>query len=313
VPNFIETLEHQVRFNRYGYAGSEIEWRIVDGLAAPTWFENVSPKRFRFDDHDRPMLVLDLANAEKQSQLLNVGGWWWTARSGSITAATGLMRTACWWSHFKTLNVRDWLVWANRFGIPYVTGEYAAGETSAPDIETLKKAVKSLGRDGWAVFADTCKMVIHETKYGGTTGRHVHEVLTDKCDQQNSKLVAGATLMAETTGQASYAIGTVHSNRAFTLVQGDANKLAQSFETSVGLPFVTYNGIRARPPRLKIHVVEDQEPLQRAKVFAVALNELGCELDEDQVRQELQLKSPTGATLTPTREPRTRLPGERDR
>lgn len=152
VPNFIETLEHQLRFNWYGYSATEIDWALVDGFISPTWFENVAPQSFRFDPATDEPFLLTTRNIGLGEPLL-AGRWWFTARTGRRTAATGYMRTAAWWSMFKGFGVRDWMVWARRFGIPSVHGKHA-DDATPEDIAALKKAAQNLGRDGWAVFND---------------------------------------------------------------------------------------------------------------------------------------------------------------
>ncbi len=299
VPNFIETLEHQLRFNWYGYSGSEIKWEKKDGLIVPTWFVNVPHRRFRFDELDRPRLQVE---GNVDGELLRQGSWWFTCRAGRILAASGLMRTATIWSFFKTSSIRDWLVWANRYGIPMVTGTYNQLESQPEEINVLKKAVKALGTDGWAVFSDLCKITITEVQAGGKA-EDVHGALCNLCDAQNSKLLAGATLVMEGGSHGSYAQSRVHENRSFDLIAGDAERLGQAFEQAIGVPFVKWNGFKARPPRLKLQIIRDMTPEGRAKIFVTALNELRLPLDEDQVRQELQLKSPAGAALQPPAQP----------
>jgi phage gp29-like protein len=259
-------------------------------------------------DTDEPRLISSWTQSEGVP--LIPGKWWWTRRVGRLTAAAGLMRTAAIWSHFKSLAVRDWLVFSDRFGIPYVTGEYAPEATEA-DKDTLATAVSNLGSDGWAIYSDACKMVINEVKSGGASVEGVHSALTSLCDTQISKLIAGATLMTETTGQASYAIGKVHQGRSAGLKEGDAEWLAQSFESCIGRPFVHFNGLDARAPRLKMHLALDVSVLEQVKIASVCANELGMALDEDQIRQMTYLRAPTGAALTGTKGGGS-APGESD-
>ncbi len=309
VPNFIDTLEHQLRFNWYGYSGTEIDWRPVDGMIAPTWFENVAPRCFRFDRQDRPLLLT--RETVGAGEPLRAGRWWMTTRSGGRIATTGLMTTATWWSMFKSYSIRDWLNWINRYGIPSVHGVYKSGQAQPEDIETLKKAVKAIGRDGWSVFSDACEIVITEAKAGGKAS-DAHGAMAAMCDAQISKLINGATQNIETGAAGSYAQAKVHEGRAFDLLAGDAERLSHSFELAIGLPFVRYNGLPARPPRLKIHIVRDMSPESRLRIFAGARNDLGLRLDEDQVRQELQLKSPTGAVIEPPAAPAPTEPAKEE-
>lgn len=302
--NIIETFEHQLTSNGRGWSLSEIHWERVKGLrpgmelAVPVWFDNVPHRRFQFDDFDRPLLV---TRSGAYPEPLVSGRWWYTPLSGRCVAAAGLMRTAAWWSHFKTMTMRDWLVFANRFGIPLVYGQYE-DNASDEDKDILKKAVQVLGSDGWAVFSEAAKITIAEANKTGGTGE-VHQALLNVCNSEISKLIDGATLTTETQGPGSYALGTEHSGRSFELRTGDAGWLSNSFERYVGRPFCEFNSIPAEPPRLKFHLVRDEDPEKRAKVFDMALNKLRIPLDADQVRQELQLKAPSGEALEPPAAP----------
>jgi len=291
VSGWTRTLEHQLTAIRGGYAYSEILWERVDGrLAVPVHFENVLSRRFRFTDTDEPQLVTD---ASRMGEALVPGKWWKTELSGRRKAMAGLMRTALWWSWFKTMSTRDWLVFANRYGIPYAYGEYPASFRDE-DKTALRTMLQHLGTDGWAIFQEGVKVTISEARKTGGS-QEVHGALVTLCNAEISKLVTGATLMNETQGPGSFALGREHGERGFQRVAGDAHLLAESFEQYVGKPFVVYNGIPARPPRLKIHIMRDMDPATRMKVFAVARNDLGIPISMEQVRQEHQLKPPTGA------------------
>jgi len=199
------------------------------------------------------------------------------------------------------MSVRDWLVFSDRFGIPYVTGEYEEN-VSDEDKGILETAVANIGSDGWATFSEGCKIVIHEVKGGASQeGGSVHSQLVALCDAQVSKLIAGATLLTETTGQASYAIGKVHQGRGHELKRGDAEWLAQSFEACIGAPFVAFNGFNARAPRLKIHLSLDVSVREQVEIASMCANDLGMAIDEDQIRQITYLRAPTGAALTGTK------------
>ncbi len=84
---------------------------------------------------------------------LRPGKWWVTCRArGRLISTAGLMRTLVWWSTFKTMALRDWMVLSDRFGIPYVTGEYDEN-IADEDKEVLRQAVADLGSDGFAIFS----------------------------------------------------------------------------------------------------------------------------------------------------------------
>lgn len=297
VPNFEEMEAHQVSHNFTGYAGSEIVWDRRDGYTVPVWFVNVPHRRFVFDEFDQPRLIVDATSFDGVE--LEPGKWIFSRRQARQTVRSGLLRTACWWSLFKHMAVRDWIIFAARFGIPYVTGEYAPN-ASPEDRKVLEKAVLSLGKDGAAVFSEACKIVVTEvTKSGSADG--VHGALTEICNREISKLIAGATLTTETGGPGSYALGRVHQNRTYIHSLADAVRLARRIEADVCAPFVHFNGLPGRPPRLKIYVDLDLDAKTWAEIMSILANDLGMDLDEDQIRARFQLKPPTGKAIRGTK------------
>lgn len=301
VPNITETYEHQLSSVGYGYAMSEIVWERAGGLfkgvplAVPVWFDNVAKRRFQFGDRDEPLL---LQPNKSEGERLRPGKWWVTTRAGRLAARAGLMRTAIWWSHFKTMGFRDWMVLANRFGIPYVYAQYE-DPIDDEEKEAAKQAVRMLGSDGWAIFSNAIEIKIAEmTKTGGSG--ELHDRLISVCNTEISKLIDGTTLGIETPSTyGSYAASRETGGRTFELRVGDANRLARSFATKVGRMFVEFNNIPAEPPRLLFRLVRDDNPLVRGQVFDLARNKLGMRLDEDEVRNDLQIKAVTGNAIEP--------------
>jgi phage gp29-like protein len=197
------------------------------------------------------------------------------------------------WSTFKVLGMRDFMIFAERFGIPYVTGEYADTITDE-DKEILRAAVRDLGSDGFAIFSDAAKIVMHELKANNSNSAEgIHRTLISICDKQISRLVEGATLVSSVDGPGSHALGRVHQNRYFDILLGDAERLSRSFETSVGLPFVRFNGLDAKPPRLKMHLGLNMSPEDQIDMVIKMANNLeGFEADEDQLRRITLAKKP---------------------
>jgi len=293
MPGFVDAVEHQLSALFYGYAGSEIIWERRDGLTAPAWFANVPAKRFVFDDRDAPRILTEDNRADGWP--LEPGRWWWSRGRHRIQAMSGLLRTATWWSLFKSYSVRDLALYIERFGMPYATGVYDAA-TPPEEREVLRQALASLGKDGYSIFDRSGEIKIVEL---GSDAREIPmNGMITLCNAELSKLVTGATLASgEGTSAGSYALGKVHETRLYDLWCEDALRLQRGFEQYVGLPFVVFNGMRARAPRLKIHLVRDFDPAARMDLIVRAVNELGISVDLDQVRQEFQLKEPVGEAV----------------
>lgn len=296
VPHFRGVLEHQLLAIPYGYAGTEIVWGRRNGLTVPVGFERVPVRRFVFDENDDPRLRYDAGDID--GHRLRPGSWWWGQRSGRLASRAGLMRTAALWSHFKSIGVRDWLVFADRFGIPYVTAHYDDPNITEEEKNIAELACQNLGTDGYAIMSEGIKLAIHQATTGGSAS-DVHGALVSLCDAQISKLVDGATLNTESKGNGSYAIGRVHQTRSHDHKKNDAEWLSESFEACVSIPFIHFNGITgARPPQLKMHLGLDLTVTEHVDIAAKCVNELGMPVDEDQIRQMTGLRKPTGAALT---------------
>lgn len=278
-----ETFEHLLEANHYGYANVETARDLVDGTIVPVALFTVAHRRFEWDGKT-PRIKLDGGRTEP----LNPGMWITSCRRGRLPAAAGILRPACWWSSFKRLSMRDWLIFAERFGSPYVTGKH---DIAADDdeIAALEDAVMSLGKDGAAVFSKACDIVLTESQGGSVD---VYSKIVALCDAQISKLISGATLLSESGGSASYAIGKVHQARGFDITSADANRLATAFEEGICAPFMRWNGIPGRPPVLRINIVPETDPETRMGLFVSAANDLGMTVDETQVRQEFGMTAP---------------------
>lgn len=290
VPNVMEMLAHQAKAQWGGYNGSEIRWEYDGQIIKPTWFDNVKARRFKFTrPGDTARLLIDQNLTDGIE--LEAGRWIFTRAFGESTVRAGLLRTCIWYSMFKRMSLRDWVIFAERFGIPYVTGQYNERASTA-DKATLEEAIMSLGKDGAAMFAETCKIVMHEVK-GGGRAEDVHGALATYCDGQISKLVRGATTSSDHGGPGSFALARVQQDTTFVLTQADALLLEQSLEQQLLRPWVVFNGFQARTPRMLIHVVQTVDPVARMKNFADA-QAMGLDISKHQIRTEYQIKEPIG-------------------
>lgn len=300
IPGFSDTLSHQLQFVPYGWAVSEIDWQMRDGLVVPVFFDAIPHKRFTFK-RETDEILLRVNEDPVDGILLTPGKFWVTCRARArLIAMAGLMRTLVLWSTFKIFSVRDWMILSDRFGIPFVTGEYNENADDR-DIDILKAAVQDLGTDGWAVFSELAKIQIHEIKHGvtGNSAEGIHGALITLCDTQMSKLIQGATLVSAVQGPGSHALGQVHENRYHDILEADAEKLSESFQHSIGLPFVMFNRqfLGARPPRLKTHLRLNLSLKEQIGVALDLTNKLdNFPLDEEQLRQMTLLRRPTDGT-----------------
>lgn len=292
-PNTGAMFRHHLKTRRMGFGGSEILWERVNGRLDPIWFALVPHRRFVFTEQDYPQL---LTNREPfRGEPLEAGRWIFSREDGRIAAAAGLMRTATFWSMFKRRNMGHWLTFCERYGVPLPFATYSE-DTPEKEREVLKKAVKLIGKDGYAVFLDTCKLDTLKVEGGRSDGPHGSVISI--CNTELSKLVAGGTLTSETAGQGSWALGQVHADVFFNLLLDDEAFLSETITRDLATPFIKFNGFPVRrPPTLKVHLVKENTPEARMKIFRDFVD-MGGEVDTDQVRREMQIKPAAGAAIS---------------
>lgn len=310
--NFYDTIEHQLSAPYFGYAASEIMWELIDGLVLPAWFDAVPHRRFVAKGRELRLMTKEQT---LDGEILIPGKWMISQRRGYNVARAGLLRVAAWWALFKRMSVRDWIVFAEKFGIPHVVGVYE--DRASPEARAaLELALQNIGEAGQVIISETCKIVFsdHGQRSGDTS--QVHPAIVAMCEAQMSKLINGATQNVEQGAAGSYAQARVHQARSFALELADAMRLSHVFRQHVGVPFMKYNGFpaTAAAPRLKVQLVPELDPKTRAEVASILANELGAELDRQQIFDELGFRTPerSGDALRGTKKPEKEAKGPAD-
>lgn len=288
--NTFQLIEHQLAAFWIGWAASEPVWQFIDGWWTPTWFVNMPAQRFCFPHDSDELRLTSVTNPYPGEPLMP--HWMVNMTRHRRLARGGAGRCATWWSVFKRMSVRDWIVFAEKFGIPIPMGIYQerAGDESRRVVE---QAVIDIGEAGQAVMSELCKIVFAEVPLRGGDAAALHPSIVALCNAELSKLITGATLSVETGGPGSFALGKVHENRGLALLVYDAQRLKNTFRSTIGRDFMRLNGLAGRPePELELQVLPESDPLTRARVASILANELDMTLDETQLRQEFKFRAP---------------------
>ena len=303
----VDAFEHLLKYNRHGYSGCEVDWDIrnIGGRdwIVPTWFAPVPVRRFRINSGtlglinggglDELRLITDYR--KPLGDELRPGKWLILRRSGTALARSGLMRTGAWPAMGKRYGFRDWLVWMEKFGQPTPIARYTDTDDDAAKY-VAAEIIRSIGETNGAIAPKSIDIEFAEAKRFGDSGS-VHLAEISHCNAEMSKLVNGSTLTNDSTGSggASYALGSVHDGVRWEAVQYDAERLETAFEMNVSAAFVAYNDLRCAPPKLKIQVVRDLDPMTRVQVASKYKNELGGKVSAQQMGQELGFREPSGS------------------
>lgn len=302
--NFDELIENVIQARYSGYAGAEIVWEDRDGFIRPIWFICIPCRRFRFDSNDVPMVVNQFGF---EGVPLTPGKFLFTRGGGGIAARAGLLRTATWYALFKKWSWRDFVIYAEKFGIPLVVGKYET-DASEETIEALETAVEDIGEAGQAVHSENAEIEIKEAQRGGDSNG-LHNSIINEANREMSKLITGSTLTTDSGPAGSFALGKVHETRSFDLVVSDADLVNRKFRELSRL-FLRFNGLEgAAPPVLNIHIAREVDPLTRAEIAKI-MQEMGMPLDTDQLRQEFQFREPPTPKRALTKPPTPPQPAQ---
>lgn len=239
-----------------GYAVAEILWQRSSSSWRPR-YEWRDPRFFCFDrDSGRELRLRDVG-APDGVALPPYKFIVHTPRLKSgIALRGGLARLASAAYMCKSFAVKDWLAFAEVFGMPIRVGRYGSSATEQ-DIQKLISAVANIGTDAAAVLHESMKLEL-EAAPTGAGGAELFRGLAEWLDKQVSKAVLGQTMTTE--DGSSYAQAGVHNEVRGDLVRADARQLSASLNRDLVRPFVDLNfGARAAYPRIAVYVEEAED------------------------------------------------------
>lgn len=273
-----------------GFSVCEINWSRGSKWM-PTRYDWRDPRFFTFDQASkRQIRLLDESNLMEGIELapykflthlphLKTG----------IPIRGGLARVAAWAWMCKNYTVKDWLAFAEVFGMPLRVGKYQPG-ADKNDIAILKAAVANLGSDAAAVIPQS--MVIEFVESAKSTGGHeLFNKLADWLDAQVSRGILGQTATTQGTP------GKLGGDDAQAEVRedirdDDATQLSETINRDLVRPFIDLNwGPQENYPELILKAFEPED----TQILITALEKLvplGLKVEQSVVRDKLGLPDP---------------------
>jgi phage gp29-like protein len=226
-----------------GYAGLEIRWDVSEGDALPSALEFVEQKRFVFVDdkgllRPTPKLITDDAPMGIEIPAWKMLFHRYGGKSGSATRS-GIYRVCAWMYLFKNYALKDWVIFAEVFGMPLRLGKYPAGATDA-DKTALVNAISSLGTDAAGVISKDTEIEFVD-KVQRTASADLYKMLAEFCNKENSKAILGQTLTADVGDKGSFAAAKTHNEVRLDLLKADARAIAATVRYQLIRPIVGFN------------------------------------------------------------------------
>lgn len=214
----------------HGYSCQEIKWHRLGNLWLPESFEHHLAREFMTPQHNRNELRLNDGS-------MNGAEFWdfgWVihrhkAKSGYI-ARTGLHRVLSWPFLFKNYGIRDIMEFLEIYGLPIRLGKYPEGATDQEKM-TLLRAVMSIGRNAGGIIPKGMEIEFQNAATGDTDN---HMALIKWCEQTQSKIIVGGTLLSQADGKTSTnAQSKTHENQFSMIIESDAKQLARSLNDTL--------------------------------------------------------------------------------
>jgi phage gp29-like protein len=187
----------------------------------------------------------------------------------------------------KAWSWKDWMAFADIFGLPLRVGRYGPNATK-DDIAKLMSAVANLGSDAAAVMPESTRVEFQAAP--NTAGAaEFFEKLANWWDKQVSKAVLGQTMTADDGSSMSQA--KVHNEVRLDLLKADARALQNTLNRDLVRPFVDLNFGPGSYPTLVLPVPEPED----VRLLVDALEKLvpmGLEVEQSVIRDKLNLPDP---------------------
>jgi phage gp29-like protein len=279
-----------------GFAVVEIDWETTARLWSPRHFHWVDPRFIKWDRDTLsvPHLITDAAPTEGEPLAPFKFLVHRPRLKSGIALRGGLARVAAFSWMCKAFALKDWVAFAETYGLPLRLGRYGP-EATREDVEQLFRAVANIGTDAAAVLPRSMEIEF-QNGATGAGGDKLFESLARYLDEQVSKAVLGQTMTADSGS--SLAQAAIHNEVRHDIAAADARAVTVTLNRDLVRPFVDLNfGVQPAYPRLAIEVAEPEDLTARLTA-AERLIGRGLRVRAADLRRALKLGEPDAGEET---------------
>ena len=272
-----------------GFAVSEIMWGYDEGHVVVREIKSRHQKRFFWDSLDDSFKVR--TKDAPEGILLPTNKFIvhrYKARSGH-TSRAGILRVVAWMYLFKNYDLKDWVSFAEVYGLPLRLGKYAPGASEADKV-ALMQALVQIGADAAGIIPDGTSIDFITTEK--TSSSDLYERLARYCDEQISKAILGQTLTSD-SGGGSYAQSKTHNDVRHDLTVADCKSLASTLRRDLIRPLCIFNfGEDKRVPHIRFDCEESEDLTQTATIIGTLVNEVGLRVPTSFIYKKFSIPEP---------------------
>lgn len=190
----------------------------------------------------------------------------------------GLGNKLFWPTWFKNSDIKFWLTFCDKYGMPTAIGRYPLGRNDIRD--ELLNAINAIAQETGIAIPEGAAIDFLTAQHGGVTG--AYKDLAEYMDREISKTVLGETGSTDQqAGGGSRARDQVGNEVRIEIAKGDADLLSDTLNRTLCKWITEFNLPDAQPPTVWRKFPELEEDLDARTGRDKALLELGYRLKGD--------------------------------
>ena len=278
----------------YGHAVGEIMWGLDGSMVAIQDIRVRDRARFRYGVDGSLWLQRKDYKFDQMPDRK-----FWTFNTGADHSdnpyGIGLAHWLYWPVFFKRNDIKFWLVFLEKFGMPTAVGKMPAGQAADVNArERMLAALQSIATDSAIVIPDGAEVTLLEASRGGSAS---YEEMHSAMDAAIAKIVLSQTMTTDNGSSRSQS--ETHAGVRDMVVKADADLVCESFMRSVVKWWCEYNFPGVAPPRVWRNTSPPEDLARRAERDE-KIKALGYEPTEEYIKEtygEGWIKSQAANTL----------------
>lgn len=249
-----------------GFSVTELIWEMSEKQWFPARLEWVDPRWLKLDETQREILLRDENGVGQPLDAFKYVVHRVRAKSGSLIRG-GLARAVAWAWMFKNYTIKDWVAFAEVYGMPLRLGRYENG-ASERDKAILLRAVTDIAGDAAAIVPKSMDIDFIDGKQSNSDGA-LFRNQADWFNSEISKAVLGQNGTTDMQSGGGYAQSKTLDGVRGDIEADDAKALAATLNRDIGRPMIDLNRGKPKSGRYPRFVVGRAEAWDAQKMMPV--------------------------------------------